>query len=337
MKTATLLFAALLAISCETESLVVRNASQDNLSASASLKENVMRITQYPTAVDNIIDKTNCYSILFPFSVMANGQQLNITSAAGYQQVRDIFNQDPSDVDVVTPIFPIRIKYSDYTESAIATADGLEQARLNCTGSAELSCMSLEFPISIGWFDWQDQLSGQVILNDARAVYGFVSSLKPETAATFIYPVTLNTPGGSLAATNNLTFEQTIANFLANCAPEEPDPVDPELTLEEVLTTGTWYISYFFRQSDHTADYIPYDFTFDTDGTSSATGGPSLIGGTWVTFPEDGATHIFFVFSSSALEEMQESWKVTEFSQTLVKMQYESGGSGTRYLHLTRN
>lgn len=335
MKTMVLVAIGILAVSCETESLVVKNTPQQNVSANAVLKQNVLRLTQHSTAVDNLIDGTNCFSIVFPYRVLANGQEISIQSIADYQQVRSVFNSNPNDTDTVLPVFPIRVRYVDYTESDLATAMDYELAKSNCLGSAELSCMRLQFPIKMEWFDWPTQSAGKLEFKQARDLFGFIANLAPETAASFDYPLQIATPDATVSVENNENLQQVIQTYLQDCAPSEPG--NPDLVFEEVLATGSWYVSYFFRESDQTGDYALYDFTFIADGTSSTTGEPAIIAGTWDTFSEDGQQHIAFVFSSGQLEELEESWIIDGFSQTTVQMRYESGGSGTRYLNLTRN
>lgn len=332
-----LVAASILAVSCETESLVVKNAPQDNVSVNPVLRENVLRISQHPTAIDNLIDGTDCFSILFPYRVMANGQEVVLNSVADYQQVRDIFNTNPDDIDTIAPIFPVRVQYTDYSESVFTAPGDFAAAKSNCEGTAELSCLKLQYPLKMEWFNWQEQSGGVLELANAKALFKFIDNMNPETVASFSYPLRLITPDAVTLIASNTQMEQVINSYIENCTPSDPGPVNPNPLLEEILASGSWYVSYFFRQTDQTSDYTAYDFTFNTDGTASATGEPAPIGGTWVTFTEDGQKHLFFVFNSNALEEMEESWIVTEFSQTTVKMRYESGGSGTRYLNLTRN
>lgn len=326
-----------LTVSCETESLVVKNSDADNLSAHQELTGKILRMSQYATAIDNLVDGTSCFAVQFPYRVWVNNQLVSLTGPGDYQLVRDILEANGNNPDTVTLQFPVTVKYADYTESVLAGQAAFQAAVSGCLATDELSCIALRFPLEIKSYNLQNQSAETIRLQNNKALHGFLDKADGKIAA-FDYPVRLITPGGaSLAIQDNMELEAFIDTYVAECSTLLNPGPDPVLSLEEIITEGTWYISYFFRENDQTSAYIPYDFTFQQGGTSSVTGEPVIIGGTWVTYNDNGQKHIVFVFGSDNLEELEESWFITDFTPTLIKMRYESGGSGTRYLHLTRN
>lgn len=326
----------MLNVSCETESLVVRNSSADNLSAHDGLKTKVLRMSQSATAIDNLVDGTSCFAVQFPYSALVNNQMVQLNDPDDYQVVRNILDANGNNPDTVLLQFPVRVRYADYTESTLAGQSGFQTAVSGCSATDELSCIALRFPLEIKSYNPQSQSAETIRLQNNKALYGFLDRAAGKIAA-FAYPLDLITPGSDVISIgDNQELEAFIDAYLEECAPGDPHP-NPGPVLEDIISEGTWHVSYFFRESDQTSDYAPYDFAFHADGTSTTTGEPTVIGGTWVTYDDDGQNHIALVFSSSNLEELEESWMVIDFTQTLVRMRYESGGSGTRYLYLARN
>lgn len=326
-------------ISCETESHVIKNEPQDNLLNNPVLKNKLLQVSQYPTAIDNIIDGTSCFAVNFPVTVLANNQTVLINNATAYQQVRDIFNASAVDTDSVIILFPITITYTDYTERTIASQTEFDAATIACLASVELSCIDLLYPLGIKAYDFDNQFAEAFTLGNKEALHGFLNHQSNYDAFTFSYPLTLyDSDGNGISVTDNAILESIIDSYTDDClALLDPGPVDPEPDFEEVITGGTWYVSYFFRDTDQTSDYAAYDFTFNPDGSVIVTGAAQNTG-TWQSYTDSGDLIWEYTFSSSSLEELEEDWTVTEFSSTLIKMQHESGGgSEIRYFYLQKN
>ncbi len=330
---------AVFCISCETESYIVKNEPQDNLLNNAALKNKLLQVSQYPTAIDNIIDGTSCFAVNFPVTVMANNQTVVINDASDYQQVRDIFGASAADTDSVVIQFPITVTYTDYSERTMASQTEFSNAMAACLASVELSCIDLLYPLGIKAYDFNNQFAEAFTLGNEEALHGFLNHQSNYGAYTFSYPLTLYDPeGNGISVADNTALESAIDGYTDDClALLDPGTIDPEPDFTEVITGGTWYVSYFFRDTDQTSDYTAYDFTFNPDGSVIVSGAnPNT--GTWQSYTDSGDLVAEYTFSSSSLEELEEDWTVTEFSPTLIKMEHVSGGgSDIRYFYLQKN
>jgi hypothetical protein len=345
MKNSAVLFVLfLLCLSCGSDSLTVYNSPETNIAVNPTLKAKLMQMSQSPTSADNIIDGTSGFAIQFPYTVTANNQTVVVSNPGGYDQVRMIFAQNSSDTDTVIIQFPITVTFADYTQAVLQDQSQFNAAKANCHPSVELSCIGFSYPMSVELYDTDSQSAQAVIIADQQQLYRFLDGIAATDVVSFNYPLTLTNPDGiPVAITDNLALEAAIDSYTDEClAGLEPTPLpepnpNPDPTCEQVLTEGTWHVSYFFRETVQTSDYAAYDFAFNANGTALATGGSSPINGTWTGYEHDGGYKLHFVFDSSALEELDESWTVTDYTQTQITMEHESGGSGTRYLTLTRN
>ncbi|MFP9099616.1 hypothetical protein ACLI09_11215 [Flavobacterium sp. RHBU_24] len=325
-----------LTLSCETEETAVSNVPQDNLVTNSALKGKLLRVLQSPTTVDNFIDGSGCFAVQFPYTVVANGQQVNLTSEADYAEVYSILNANGSNADVVTLQFPVTVTYADYTEATLNTQAQFDAAVSNCTESTELSCMDFTYPVGIKTYNSSYQLAESFDISTKEALYGFLNTLETYDAVVFDYPVVFNVPdAGAVAAADNQALEQQIDMYAPQCG----SAVSPPVVLEEVLVQDTWYVSYYFSITDQTSDYQGYGFTFANDNTIAVNAGtPSF--GIWAVNEIDGQTKLGLAFIDPALAAIgpMQAWTVTGLTDTEIVLHIDSTGTEPeRYLTLTKN
>ena len=322
-----------LAMSCESDELVVKSMPKDNLVGNASLTGKLLRMAQYPTAIDDMIDNSSCFAIQFPYTVTVNGQTVAVASENQYQTVLDIMAQDDNDSDMVTIQFPVNVTYTNYTEATFANQAQFNAAVANCTASIELSCISLPYPLTVKSYNSHYQQADAFSIGSKKGLYEFLENINSYDALAFDYPLAFSTPNGSVIVEDNGQLESAIDTYSINCQVV----TNPNTDFDAVIVQGTWYVSYFFRDIDETADYAAYDFTFNLNGTITVTGGSSGTG-TWQSYTDSGELKADFTFSSNALEELEEDWTITQVTPSLIKMEHTSGGGNEiRYLYLSKN
>lgn len=96
-------------------------------------------------------------------------------------------------------------------------------------------------------------------------------------------------------------------------------------------SAGTWKVSYFFDKQDETGNYIPYTFEFGANGSLSATNGSQTYSGTWATGIDDSADKFLMDFSGtvpSALQDLEEDWRIVAIQNDFMHFEHTSGGNG---------
>lgn len=132
--------------------------------------------------------------------------------------------------------------------------------------------------------------------------------------------------------------------LFAGCESDE-DPIQGNQAdaaeLRATAQAGQWRITYFFdTDSEETADYDGYVFTFSADGAVMAEKGEIAISGTWSITedsddsfddsPDESDDVDFNLFFSTPpdFEELSDDWDILEYSDTLIKLTDVSGGNG---------
>ncbi|HEX8561758.1 MAG TPA: hypothetical protein VF676_02150 [Flavobacterium sp.] len=329
------------AVSCEKEEQYVRNSDVDDLRTAPTLVQKLVRMTQHPATIDNVVDNTSCFSINLPVTVIANSQMITINSESDYQQVRNIFAASDTDTDSVVIQFPIQVTYTDYTTATFNSQAGLNAAASNCVESVELSCLSFDFPLTVKTYDSDSQDANTITLGTTTALFNFLGELLNYEAVSFDYPLNLNTPNGIISVESNSELESVIDSFIAECEAAvnpQPDPNPDPLELDEVIVQGSWRISYYFDEEEHTEDYENYTFSFTAAGAATATSGSGSVAGTWDSYIDSGDLTLEFTFNGSSLGDLEEDWTVTSFTETSIVLAHESGGGGDpEYVTFQRN
>lgn len=210
----------ILLFSCQSEENDVTQNDQENLVPSSELALQLMRVTQYPTSVDNIIDNSNCFSVNLPVVLKANGQELIIFNEEDYSLIEEIFNESDTDEDIIEMEFPIIATRPDYSEFVISNQEEWDTAR-NCTGQDalhDLSCMRFNYPLSINTYDVENQIADVVVISSKADFNGFLNTMQPEVHAAIAYPVRLLSPIGiqSTISSNELLLT-SINNNAQQC------------------------------------------------------------------------------------------------------------------------
>lgn len=327
-------------MSCQTEENEVIQDPNQNLSNVSPLTTLMTRVTQNPTSGDNIMDNSSCFSVVLPTTVIVNGQNIVVSTQADYQTVQDAIDAFSNDDDIVNFIYPITIQFQNFSTQVLQDSDDLDDVIDDCgedDGFDEIDCISFNFPIVINVYNANNQLANTITINNNTDLYNFLENLEDNEYVAIQYPISLiDSNGVNVTITSNDQLEDVIEDSIDDC--DDSPSGGGSSTLSSIIVEGTWYVSYFFDDTDETSDYAGYNFTFNVSGTATAVKNTTTINGSWSNYIDSGDEKLEFSFDGSILDELEDDWEVTEYSATQIRLKDVSGGgSGTDYLYLTKN
>lgn len=327
-------------MSCQTEENEVIQDPNQNLSNVSPLTTLMTRVTQNPTSGDNIMDNSSCFSVVLPATVIVNGQNIVVSTQADYQTVQDAIDAFSNDDDIVNFIYPITIQFQNFSTQVLQDSDDLDDVIDDCgedDGFDEIDCISFNFPIVINVYNANNQLANTITINNNTDLYNFLENLEDNEYVAIQYPISLiDSNGVNVTITSNDQLEDVIEDSIDDC--DDSPSGGGSTTLSSIIVEGTWYVSYFFDDTDETSDYAGYNFTFNVSGTATAVKNTTTINGSWSNYIDSGDEKLEFSFDGSILDELEDDWEVTEYSATQIRLKDVSGGgSGTDYLYLTKN
>jgi hypothetical protein len=317
----------LMLFSCQSEENIAAHSPDSALTKSSPLSLLLSRISQNPTHCDNILDDSNCYSIKLPVSLTVNGENFTVNDESDFGDIRETIDDSNGDNDVIHFSFPITIVFRDFQEMIINNQQQLDD--LNCGNDSddfnEIRCIDLVFPVNINIYDTNNQIANTITIYDDIELYHFIGNVADTEIFTIVYPVTLILSDASnITVNSNDELEVAVEDAIDDCDNDQGGGPEFE-TLEEIITDGSWHIS--FWEGQH-GNYTGFNFTFLANGTMTAVKNGVTISGTWDLYEDGSHEKIALDFSNADLDELNDDWKVTEYNSTNFRLKDDHSGSG---------
>lgn len=340
-KSLFVLLLSLILFSCQTEENEIIQDTTNNLTVASPLKGLLARVSQNPTSQDNILDNSSCFNVVLPVTVIVNGQQIVVSSQAQYQDVQDAIDAFTNDDDIVNFVYPITIQFQNFSTQVLQNSDALDDILDDCgedDGFDEIDCISFNFPIVINVYNANNQLAETITIQNNTDLFNFLENLEDNEFVAINFPISLvNSNGQTVVINSNNQLEDVIEDSIDDCD-DSSGGTGGTATLTNTITNGTWYVSYYFDDVDETSNYNGYNFTFNTNGTSIAIKNATSINGTWSNYIDSGEEKLELAFDGLILDDLEDDWKLVEFSSNVIKLKDVSGGNGgTDYLYFTKN
>lgn len=330
---ALLILASFTACQKEEDVIIDPTDNSESFNGTSNFAASLLSATQNDGSVDNLIDGTSCFSIDFPVDVVANGQQVTLNSIEDLQLVEDIFNLFIGDTDVLDLVFPLTLISEDFSEQVVNDLASFNSLVANCANniSDDLGCLDFQFPITGTLYNAANEQTGTLSINNASEWFSFLNGLGSDVYVAINYPITVIVSG--TATTVNSNTELTDLFNQVDCSNSGGNT---STAIEDQLTDGVWYVTYFFDDYDETSDFNGYSFTFNADGTALADNGMQT-SGSWSTYTDSGVEKLDLNFGTmDPLEELQDDWEILSVSADLIELRDVSGDGSVDQLTFGR-
>ena len=75
--------------SCQKEEMVIIDENNnETLTSTSPLTGLITRVSQNPTAIDNVLDNSSCFKVKLPVTVIVNGQNIVVATETDYKQFK---------------------------------------------------------------------------------------------------------------------------------------------------------------------------------------------------------------------------------------------------------
>jgi hypothetical protein len=330
------LLAGFLFTSCQKEDEEFINLdNEETVTANSQFTNLLLRSAQNFGIIDDLIDGNSCATIKFPFTVIANGQKVTLQDEDDFDIIEDIFDQFPNDQDTLEIVFPITLILEDYTEVIVNNQQELDALVAACDssgGSNSIGCVEFVYPITFFIYNENQQQTGTVTVNSDLELYLFLSGLDSDDFISLQFPVSVILSDGSTVEVNS---NAELQQLIEGCDNSTTDPVDPS-ELEQFLTDGVWYVTYFFDDLDETSDFNGYEFSFFADNTAQATNGSNTVPGSWSLSGSSTPDLILNFGTTEPFDELDEDWDIIEATSEIIRLRDVSGDGSIDYLTFER-
>ncbi len=198
--------------------------------------------------------------------------------------------------------------------------------------TSAIDCMDFIYPITVFIYNSNQQQTGSQTVNSDSELLALLQSLETGTYIALQFPLSVVLQDGTVVeVTTNAELIALISGCSANGGGVPSN-------FEAILTSGSWFVTYFFDDIDETTDFAGYEFTFDPDNTAQAVSATNTVGGTWNLTTSTTPDLSLFFGNTDPFNELDEDWDIIEATQDIIRLKHISGGDGSvDFLTFERN
>ncbi|WP_162127403.1 hypothetical protein [Flavobacterium phycosphaerae] len=145
--------------SCQDEEESITQSPTNSFGKSSAISSLILRVSQYETTCDNVLDNTSNFSVKLPVHVTVNSQYCNVSSDANYQTVQ-YYKDNYAGDDVVHFQFPITLVYPNHQE--VTVTESQYNAIIATLGDDsnyhEIDCINFVYPFTINKYNINNQV-----------------------------------------------------------------------------------------------------------------------------------------------------------------------------------
>jgi hypothetical protein len=294
----TIFFIVVLITSCRKEEIeIVQSPDDQVLIADSELANLIQQTAMNDGSNDNIIDMANCFNIKLPFTVIANGTEIEVNSEQDLNAIEFVFDTDDDTNDELEIVYPITIVFNDFSEVIVENNNALEANSFNCNGENEadsdIECLDFQYPIRASLFNTANELIESLNITNDYQLYRFLEDIDQNDIVNLGFPLKVLLLDNTEISINNVNeLKSTIESYNNVC--DEDDDYDyndddcDNCTIEELKTFLTscnnWIVDKLERNDyDYDNAYEGYEFSFSENGTVSVYWSGYEANGTWTT------------------------------------------------------
>lgn len=314
---------------CQQESVQIAPIpTEEAVTIDAPVAQLLLRVVTLDGSRDNIVDNASCSSLVFPISLIVNGQPVIVTSEEELDAIERIFDESNSDDDTVVIQFPVTVTFPDYSTQVINSHDAFEDLVEDCLEGGEdddIECVDLNYPVRIATYDPTNQRSNVVTLTSDKDTYQFLSQLTGDVLIALQFPVVLVDSAGAETAVNDYKELEDLLLGSDDCDEDDDNDFDDDdidtSELYGVISNGSWVVESYFDKTNQTAAFSGYNFVFAADSSMTATLGGNVIPGRWILYGDSGELEWEIEFDDEdPVNELNEDWTVVLYTTTRIEL-----------------
>ncbi|MDO7171807.1 hypothetical protein [Mariniflexile sp. AS56] len=328
--------------SCQDEIDTENGQNPNTNNATSPTASNLERTSMYDGSFDDFLDGTSCSSILLPVVATVNGSKITIFSQSDYQVALDILGKFTNDNDTVTLQFPLSVRLSNYTEVVVANQgeyDAIIDAcnTLESEGKGAISCLDIDFPITILTYSLSLEQTGSVVIETEQQLYAYMNNMDNTELFAVNYPINATlSDSTTVTLTSDLDLQASINDCLG-IEDAEDQAENEAANLETILVDGLFKVQSFVNDGVNTANaYAEYSINFANDlscvAVNTANATAQNVQGTYKVASE---TDVFLnlTFSGNAtFNLLNNNWEVTSFSSSSISLKSTTNAAVTLVL-----
>ncbi len=205
----------MLLVGCQKENFeIVEEEQETSFVLDAESKEMIQSVTSHDGRFDDVVDKSSCFSINFPYEVIQEGKAIPI------EGIEDLESLNP--YLPVIPKFPIEISFATYETLSVPSESEFNSLVVSCANGQlyddRIVCVDFEYPISVSIYETQSQSFETLIFNHDKDVFMGVKEIPLDALVNLQFPITLHYYDGTYRVIQDIEdLKQSIIRVIAVC------------------------------------------------------------------------------------------------------------------------
>ncbi len=301
--------------------------NQRTFTAVSSTADLLWRISLRDGSHDNIVDKSSCFDVNFPYVVLVHGMQITVNSGQDFMQIERLFDANEDDDDTVQFVFPITVTTANHSEIVVNNQNELTALTAKCVedgNDEDIECIDIDYPLTLYTYNAKQEVISTVKVDDDADMQLFLAGLGESDFIGFEFPVTLKKHDGAAVIVNsNGELTTAIENSVGVCNEDDNANYNDDDFTEERLTSVLigcpWAIQEFKKNNENgTPQYLEYLLTFGGDGSAVASDEEgNLLAGEWSLTVVDYQLKLRLAFETET--DFNAEWFVYEIDEERIK------------------
>jgi len=173
--------------SCQTEEFTTVEGEEQAVSflQDQVLKGLLKSVTSRDGSFDDIVDRSSCFSINFPYTILLNGSPHQVNT------INDLYSINPT--DEVTPIAPFSITFATYNQLNVDSLEDFQNLVQLCDignlFNDAIKCIDLVYPIEVSLYDSENRSFDTLVFNHDKESFLSIDAFSENTLASINFPI----------------------------------------------------------------------------------------------------------------------------------------------------
>lgn len=215
MKYLSYLLLILILAACQKEELkIVEGQEEESFVRDSQLKNLLVSVVAHDGSFDDVMDKSSCFSIDFPYICSYNGHAYPVDSA------EDLAPFDAE--DNLVPRFPITITYANHQKETIPDIDTFLKLINRCSNGElyndAIGCVDIMYPVSVALYYPDSSDFETITFTHDKQTFETIFDFDENIIANINYPIEIKLENDVvLTITSNDILKSQILDIIPFC------------------------------------------------------------------------------------------------------------------------
>ena len=173
-------------VSCQKEELkIVDGTDEEAFAMDQELKGLMSSVVAHDGSFDDVVDRSSCFSIDFPYQCTYNGHEYPMNSVKDLEPWPDTAN--------LNPIFPIDITFANYIQATVPNQQAFNNLKERCANGDLfddiIGCVDIVYPISVSLYDPVTSDFETITFLHDKQTFQTIADFEEDLLVSINYPV----------------------------------------------------------------------------------------------------------------------------------------------------